>query len=294
MTRMTWMSALLLGVLSIAAPAFADDTPTLKDAIAAYEVGKDAQVVTLVDEALPSTKDKREQARLQYLAGEALLRSNKAGDAVKRFEAVLELRPKAVPAMVALGRAHRSAGQPDEAKAALERALETSAKDPEANLAMGELLTASQDLKQAHKHLKLADKGLKKQPRMARAWVEYHLRKDDDKRALQVARSCAKAHKKHPMGPFLQGLALDRAGDHDEAIEAYEEAIQRDDSFIDAHKNLAILCHTQSRTYQDIERTKKSLKHYERYFELGGKDPKLEQLYRTTKNFLEQHLNRGG
>ncbi|MCI0587577.1 MAG: tetratricopeptide repeat protein, partial [Planctomycetes bacterium] len=74
------------------------------------------------------------------------------------------------------------------------------------------------------------------------------------------------------MGPFLRGLALDRLGKGREAIEAYEAALARDPKFLDAHKNLAILCHTRNPTYQDRARTEKAMAHYERYFALGGAD----------------------
>jgi len=69
--------------------------------------------------------------------------------------------------------------------------------------------------------------------------------------------------------------------------EAYDKALALDEKFLDAHKNLAILCHTMSNRYRNVERIKKSMHHYERYFALGGHDPKLEQTYRTTRSFLE-------
>jgi tetratricopeptide (TPR) repeat protein len=89
------------------------------------------------------------------------------------------------------------------------------------------------------------------------------------------------------MGPFLEGLGLERLSKDDEAIAAYEQALVRDDRFLDAHKNLAILCHTMSRTYSDAARTQKAKEHYERYFALGGADPQLRTMYDTLKRFFD-------
>ena len=94
-----------------------------------------------------------------------------------------------------------------------------------------------------------------------------------------MAETLVKLMPKHPMGYFLRGVALDRGGKADDAIAAYEAAIARDGTFIDAHKNLAILCTTQNPMYSNKERTQKALKHYERYFELGGEDEELQQIY---------------
>jgi tetratricopeptide (TPR) repeat protein len=91
------------------------------------------------------------------------------------------------------------------------------------------------------------------------------------------------------MGPFLKAIALEKEGKDDDAIQAYEAALERDDKFLDAHKNLAILCHTRNPTYADRERTEKAMAHYARYFELGGSDAKLKQMYDTMKAFFEQN-----
>src|SRR4029453_13493912 len=103
--------------------------------------------------------------------------------------------------------------------------------------------------------------------------------------AERVAKACPDL----PMGWFLKGLVLDRMNKDRDAIEAYKKAIEKDDRFLDAHKNLAILCTAKNALYQDRERTKKAFEHYKRYFELGGKDEELKKLYETNKSFLEQN-----
>ena len=123
--------------------------------------------------------------------------------------------------------------------------------------------------------------------RRARALAEFHLRQGDAEAAGRAAEVHAKADPKSAMGPFLRGLALDRLGKGKEAIEAYESAIAKDPKFLDAHKNLAILCITDNPVYSNRERTKNAFDHFAKYFELGGRDEELRRTYETIKGFLE-------
>ena len=58
--------------------------------------------------------------------------------------------------------------------------------------------------------------------------------------------------------------------------------------FIDAHKNLAILCIAQNPLYKDKVRTDKALRHFKRYFELGGNDEQVRRIYGTLLQFLKR------
>jgi tetratricopeptide (TPR) repeat protein len=81
-------------------------------------------------------------------------------------------------------------------------------------------------------------------------------------------------------------MVADNNEKDEDAIDAYEKAIALDDAFLDAHKNLAILCTARNPMYSNKARTEKAFKHYARYFELGGNDPELEQVYKTIKEVL--------
>lgn len=94
------------------------------------------------------------------------------------------------------------------------------------------------------------------------------------------------------MVPFLQALGFERANEPAKAIEAYEKALALDASFLDAHKNLAILCHTRNPLYTDEVRTRKALEHYAKYFELGGQDKELESSYAQFKAFMDEYLGK--
>src|SRR5205085_11676675 len=117
--------------------------------------------------------------------------------------------------------------------------------------------------------------------------VEERLSADDLDGAGKAAAAYAKARKGHATAFFLEGLVSDRAKKVDEAIALYEKAVRADPQDLDAHKNLAILCVTENPLYQDAERTRKAMEHFQRYVDLGGKDKRLKELYSTMKAFLE-------
>ena len=291
MTRLLRMLAVLALLAPLAPEAFGEDVPSVADVVRAFEEGDDALVLENVALALDSKRtSKRDADRLRYLAGEAHLRLGNFDDAAEAFHAVVESRPKAVPAWIGLGRAELGRDKADAARKALDRALSLERKSPDVRLALGELLLRTGELDKALPHLEAASAKMPKDPRIVRALVELHLRAESTPKAKRAVMAFERKAPGQPMGPFLRGLVLEREGESDAAIKAYEAAVALDDTFIDAHKNLAILCHTDNPTYTDIPRTRKALRHYERYFALGGKDAQLKRYYETTKGFVEKLL----
>jgi tetratricopeptide (TPR) repeat protein len=257
----------------------------LKTVSGAFDAADHRKVIDLAG-TFPT--DHPDSAKVLYLAGESRLVLGEAAEAETAFRAVVAAKPKAVPALVGLGRAVSLQGKHEEAEKTLRSAVALDAKDAAAQRTLGEALLAAGKAEEGTKALEQAAKTAPNDPFTARALVEARLRADDVKGAKAIAEKLAKAAPKHPMGDFLVGLALDREEKHADAIEAYEKALAKDDRFLDAHKNLAILCHAQSNTYQDQVRVKKAFDHYERYFALGGADAKLKQMYDTMKAYFEQ------
>ncbi len=271
-------AALLLSAASaVAADALAPALASLEkgDYAAAAEV---AAKVPAEDPLYP---------RARYLIGECALARGDDAAAAAEFRKVLEKRPGAVPAMVGLGRALVAGGKAEEGEGEIRKALKAEPKDGAAHRALGEALIARRREDDAKKAFLEALKLDRKDGLAARALVELHLRKDEIDLALRVAETLVKADAASPMGYFLRGLALDRKGKDDEAIDAYEKALAKDDGFLDAHKNLAILCTSRNPLYGNAARTKKALAHYARYFELGGRDEGLRQVYTTIRSVLE-------
>jgi Flp pilus assembly protein TadD len=121
---------------------------------------------------------------------------------------------------------------------------------------------------------------------VVRAAVEERLAAQDADAAMKAAVGLSKARKDHALGPFLEGVVLDRAGKTDDAIKAYQRALALDEGFLDAHKNLAILCVTQNPLYSIPARTKLAMEHFAAYEARGGKDAEVLHTYETLKSFL--------
>ncbi len=284
MTRLFLPLVSLLALALWAAPALAKDSHLA----VARKLFADGEYDKVVEVTARVVKKDADYAKARYLSGEALLLLAKPADAAKAFSAVVKLRPKAAPAWVGLAHASIRTQEFDEAKIAVDKALKLEAKNAEAWRALGELHLAKEESKPALKALKKAVGYAPTDPAAARSYVVALLAAEKSKEAVSAATRLISKRKKHPMGSFLLGLALEQRGKHAAAITAYEKALALDDAFLDAHKNLAILCHTMSRTYQNAARVKKAMHHYERYFALGGKDDKLKQTYLTTKGYMDR------
>jgi tetratricopeptide (TPR) repeat protein len=272
-------------LLACLAPTGRAEEASALDAVQeAFHAGDYASVVELAA-AIP--EDDADHRKACYLTGEAQLLLGNAGAAAAAFRQVLAANPDSVPALTGLGRALASLDEPKEAERTLRRAVKLDRKNAFALRSLGEFLVAEDRLAEGATCLELAVRRDPRDPLAARAAVEALVRLEKLDRARKIARTVRRARPEHPMGDFLTGIVLDRDGKVDEAIAAYEAAIAKDDTFIDAHKNLAILCTTQNPMYSMKERTEKALTHYERYFELGGQDEELRQIYQSIRSFID-------
>ncbi len=281
----------LAAALSLALSAWTGSQPaggtSLERATRAFRAGDYAQVLEL---AAALGRDSCDWPKVQYLAGETALVLGRNEEAERSFRDVLAARSEAVPARTGLGRALTRLGKTDEAARMLDAALASAPEDVGALAARGELHAALGKLDEAKRDLESAWKLDPKNPLTVRAYVEVLLLADDGPGAAGIIESFTAARPEHPLGPFLLAIVMEREGDDGEALAQYKEALTRDPSFIDAHKNLAILSHTLSNTYQDKVRTKLAFEHYERYFALGGKDAELRAMYDNLLQFKDQIL----
>jgi len=277
-------TTIAVGLLILLASVATAEEDALATAGRAFSAGDYEKVVELCA-AIGSESD--DHARALYLGGEAHLQLTQYEKAKAAFRSVLALRPKAVPAMTGLGRALVGLDRADDAVEVLRQAVKADRHDLDAQHALGDALAAAGKPKEAAKILTKAFARDRKSALTCRSLVEVLVANDALAEAKTAAKQLVKSRPGQPMGYFLLGLVLDRDGEEKEAIAAYELAIEKDEKFLDAHKNLAILCHTANPLYRDRERTKKALKHYALYFELGGKDPELERSYLQMKGFLK-------
>lgn len=286
--RLATIAMVLASAAALALPAHAGEEPApaagLEGAVAAFDEGRLDDCVKACD-AVPA--DDAEHAKALWLRAEALLLLGRADDAAEGFRGVLAERPRSVPARTGLGRALTALGALDEAEDVLRDAVKRDKKSAPAHRALGELLIARQKYSDARGVLSKAWKLDPTSPSTAIPLVDVHLGYDDTKGALKVARQLAKERPESPVGHFLVGRVLEHEREWKDAIDAYQKAVAADDTYLDAHRNLAILCHTQNPMYRDRELLDTSMKHYERYFELGGDEPELRRIYDQMSAFLK-------
>lgn len=268
--------------------AVTEKTP-LEAAIAAFEAG---HFVAAVEKAESVGAEDATWPKARYLVGEIELVLGDPAAAEAAFHDVLTKRPTSAPALTGLGRARIALGREAEAVDPLEKAVLADAKSARARAYLGVARIKTGKAKQGLDDIAAAAKLDPLDAEVARTGVEERIAANDLAGAGKVAAAYAKARKGHPTGYFLQALVEDRSKKADEAIALYEKAIAADPSYLDAHKDLAILCVTQNPLYQDAVRTKKAMEHFQAYVDLGGKDEKLKELYGTMKSFLDGQLRK--
>ena len=210
------------------------------------------------------------------------------GAATADFRAALKAKPGSAPILTGLGHALLVAGEYEDAIKTLRQAVKAAPKSGRAYCFLGIALREETDGNKGAKEIAKGQKLAPADPVVARAAVLYWLEADETDKARKAADTFRRKHKKHPMGPFLKALALERDKKFDDAIEAYQKSIALDDKFIDAHKNLAILCIAQNPVYKNQKRTALAMQHFEKYRALGGKDERVIRIHETLKKFIRQ------
>jgi tetratricopeptide (TPR) repeat protein len=170
----------------------------------------------------------------------------------------------------------------------LEGAVKAAPESGRAVCFLGVARMAASEGRKGRKEVERGAELAKDDPEVARAAVVAYLRDEDTDDASRAAQRFAKAQPKSPMGPFLVALVREREKKYDEAIASYEQALELDESFLDAHKNLAILCIAQNPLYTNRERTEKAMRHFDRYFALGGRDAEVKRIHETLQQVLTQ------
>jgi tetratricopeptide (TPR) repeat protein len=254
------------------------------EAKAKLEAGDFAGALAAADE-VPAEDAAYPKAR--YLAGEIHLMLGDAGASERAFRDALAKKPGAEPALVGLGRVLLERDQAAEAVRVLEGAVKAAPDSGRALCFLGIARMRESDGRKGRKDIERGAQLAKDDPEVARASVVAYLRDEDPDDARRAAERFQKAQPKSPMGPFLVALVEEREKRYDDAIASYEKALKVDDTFVDAHKNLAILCIAQNPLYTDEKRTAMAMKHFDRYFALGGKDAEVKRIYDTLQQFLK-------
>jgi len=280
MIRYLMFTAILLAPI---AQAFAGEQ--LDAAIEHFKAGRYVEAADAAGEV--AEKPEGEFARSRYLIGQIQLVLGEPKKAESSFRAALEKRRASAAILTGLGRAQLALEDNDGAVQSLGAAVQADAKSAQARAFFGIARYRASSGLEGKKDI---DAGLKlgrKDPEVVRAIVKEWVEAGELPRARKAAKLFRKSNKKHPMGPFMMAIIAEQDEKFDDAIELYEKAIALDGNFIDAHKNLAILCIAQNPLYTNKKRTSLAFKHFDLYFKLGGKDAKVKQIYDTLQQFIK-------
>jgi len=248
--------------------------PTVDAALKLAAEGKFSEALDAA-KAVPDTSTTYLKAR--YVVGEMELLLGDPAAAKEAFESVVAKKPSAA-ALAGVGRALLASGNAADAVEPLVKAVAADPKAARYHAWLGIARVRSEAYGEGRKELDVAAKLDPADVDVVRAIVEDRLIADDGLGAEKAVAAFVKAKKDHPFGPFLQGNVLDKAGKYDEAIAAYQKAIALDPGFLDARRNLVIVCVTQNPSYKDAKRTKIALEQLEAYVKLGGRDESLKRL----------------
>ncbi len=275
--------------LAVAAPlARAGDgdkpapAPTVDAALKLAAEGKFSEALDAA-RAVPDTEKTYLKAR--YVVGEMELLLGDPAAAKEAFETVVEKKPSAA-ALAGVGRSLLASGDAAGAVAPLVKAVAADPKAARYHAWLGIARVRSDAIGEGRKELDAAVKLDPADVDVVRAVVEDRLIAEDATGADKAIAAFMKAKKDNPFGPFLQGVVFDKTGKYDEAIAAYQKAIALDPGFLDARRNLAIVCVTQNPSYKDAKRTKIALEQLEAYVKLGGRDESLKRLAEQLPGFV--------
>ncbi len=252
---------------------------------------EEGKLVDALDAAKAVPTEDPSFLRARYLVGEVNLLLGDATEAEAAFREVLAKKEHAAPALTGLGRALLAEGKAEEAVEPLSKAVAADAKSSKAKAWLGLARARAGKVAEGRKEVAEASKADPADAEVARVAVTERIEANDADGAMKAAAAFAKAKKDHPMAPFLLAFVNDKAGKFDEAISGYEKAIALDASFLDAHKNLAILCIAQNPVYTNAKRTAKAMEHFAVYEKLGGRDATVLQVYAQLKSFISSAPN---
>ena len=183
------------------------------------------------DEALPLVDAVLEGAAgdVDALALRAAIRLQQgdADAAIADLRLALREQPERVSAHRLLGRAHLQRGEYGLARAALESALELAPGEAVGYLQLADLNTRMGDAAGAAMVL---ERLLERQPdnlEAQQALTRVALAANDGAALEAAAARIVSVRPEHPLGHYLAGLALQREGRHVDAVERFEQALQR-------------------------------------------------------------------
>lgn len=158
--------------------------------------------------------------------------SGRLEGAMSVYRNILRLESRNTDALLGLADCQQDLGDHDSALESVKQLLAERPDDPEANLRVGELLLASEQVDMAEPYLKRAGlsrvcgSGGELQPRLLMAAAEAALAREDHSKALASASEAVRLDASAPRALLLLGNARYRVADYQAALRALNAAIE--------------------------------------------------------------------
>jgi len=195
------------------------------------------KVEAALKEYLTSIVSRPDQWSSHYNLGNAYLSLGDPKQAIASYDTALELEPRAVLAMVNESMAYARLGETKKVDESLQKALKVAPGNAAANFNMGLLKAEQNDLKGAEKYLKAA---LKADPQMAQAAYNLCVIVSRD-RLGEAVTYCEKAAGLRPQEPkyaYTLAFYLNRKGNRDEAVRVLKALLEAHPQYKDAERLL--------------------------------------------------------
>lgn len=281
---------------AVADPTSADASGTFGMSLHAYEMYSEAGACY----RRASILDDRD-GRWPYLGGLVQATMGRHDEAARLYRSALRLGQPPYPVMVRLGESLLAGGQPAEAEAAFESALDEMPGSAAAHFGLGRALEANGDLERAlRSYLRASESAPDSGPvRYALAMAYRSMdRVADAQRHLALAQS-GRPDAPSVRDPLLetiqslrqdkrwhlqQGLDLEAEGLHEDAIAAYQQAVSLDPNYLQAHVNL-VAAFGRSGRYADAAR------HYRQALRLDAEAVELHINWGTLQATRGEHAD---
>ena len=188
--------------------------------LAAERADEAAVLIAAVLEESPTEPD-----ALQLRAALAL-RNGQPDQAIGDLRTVLSEYPDRVAAQRLIGQAHAAKGEAALAQDAFEQAVRMAPSDPTAYLQLAELRVRNGDNDGALLALEGLLEKVPDNEAAQQAIARIQFSSQDWKALGETAARIQETRPAHPLGYYLNGLVLQRQGDHAQAIKAFEQALE--------------------------------------------------------------------
>jgi Flp pilus assembly protein TadD len=261
-----------------ATPPPAPPSHTVTEAVDLIKAGKSDQAVPILKEFLETTPD---NAAVQFTLGKAYINTKQFDLAIPPLQKALALKPDQAGAHFYLGIAYAQMGQDAEALKEFEAEIPLSPNQDSAYSNAAAIYEKQGNLDKALEYYKKASEIAPNRPELHASMASIYEKKGDQAAAQAEYKALGEADPAHAAVTWFNIGAIAKNNDrNDEAIKAFQKAVELDPAYAAAHKELGYALVKQG----DF---KGAVAQFNKYLELAPKAPDAGEI-RTMAKQLSQ------